>query len=84
MDKKTYLSLIDIPFKNRFWLSGRVRKLNDEEAKPLIESEAIVEHNPVPKRWVIIKHPDGASEKMSWGDYLKYRNSLKKVGNRKV
>ena len=65
---KPYYTRRDMLWKKRGWYTGMIRKLTDEEAKPLLEKELIYEVKP--KRFVIL---DG--KEMTWGEYLKRKKA---------
>ena len=73
--KQSYQAILDTSdTKGRFWMSGNVRRLTEDEAKPYLEKRKIcLWIKPEPKRFVML---DGIQ--MSWGAYLKYRYSLKR------
>ena len=72
--KKSYVTLRDIYYNNKSWFTDRPRKLSEKQVREITRKfgDILQEHNPTPKRFVNL---DG--KEMTWGEYLKYRNSLR-------
>lgn len=69
--RKKYIAIVDIYFKGRGWFSNRVRKLTEQEARPLLNAGKIIEYIPQPRRMVRLISADGKVLILTWGEYLK-------------
>jgi hypothetical protein len=69
--RKQYIALLDNYFKGRGWFSNRVRKLTEEEARPLLDEGKIINYIPEPKRMVRFINAEGKVSILTWGEYLK-------------
>ena len=81
--KKQYIAIVDQShptMKDKFWMSNQIKGLTEAQAKPLLEKGKIREvsqEDTAPKKFVDIVEPDGTTKRMTWGEYLKYKNTLK-------
>jgi hypothetical protein len=69
--RKRYMAMVDMFFKGRGWFSNRVRKLTEEEARPLLDAGKIIEYIPQAKRMVRLISSEGKVSILTWGEYLK-------------